>query len=128
MYLGPNFNRFELIKIDINTLSPFNNTAHTFIDSAIQCGEKYCYVLKTVIGTTTKSYSDTFCVTANSNTIPPAVDIFSTYLNESQLLVSWIKPQVAIKEFNLSKNGISFLSNTDTFSIFDQNSRGAVNQ
>ncbi|MFN8415014.1 MAG: gliding motility-associated C-terminal domain-containing protein [Cytophagaceae bacterium] len=121
---GSNFSTYTLIR-DNTTLSS-SLTTTTYDDINVVCGNNYCYSTVATLttsnnaGSTHKSYSAPFCLTAVSTSTPPAVTNVNSTFNNNQILVSWTSAGTITANIMKSVSGGTSTSvGTSTTSTFN---------
>lgn len=124
-YTGANFQKYVLYRNEtpIRVITDINTTA--FTDTAITCTEQYCYSIQTETGTTTKInvISNTACVIAFSEDIPPAVTVFnSTIDDDNKIRVFWdIQTFPKIIEYLVTRTDTTLRLSTTELEAVDVN-------
>lgn len=131
-YTGTNFQRYVLYRnqnpiqvfTDINTL--------TYTDATVTCNELYCYNVEVETGITNKLIigSNTDCIVAFSEDIPPTINIFnSTVENDNSIRVFWdIETFPRIAEYLVTRTDTTLRLSTTELQAIDVNLDADNNQ
>jgi gliding motility-associated-like protein len=92
--------------------------ALSFTDTNIICGQTYCYQIQTPLSGGISSFSNSVCLTAVSNAIPPAVQNIQTTVTGNQVVVSWTASAAGPSAYSVysskSSSGFTFLGNASS--------------
>ena len=109
-YQGTEFVKFDIqrgqVLVDSTSL---NTDPNNWLDSAVNCNERYCYTIRALHSNGDTSRSNTVCITSFSTDIPPGVDDLYTTVRNDSLIVTWNEGQnaQAYTVFKSRSNGLS---------------------
>ncbi len=90
-----------LINNDGPSLSfPSRPSPLSYSDTNILCGKQYCYRIKIPLGTAFV-LSDSVCLTAVSNTIPPAVQDLQSTITSNHAVLTWIPSPASPSSYSI---------------------------
>lgn len=131
-YSGANFQRYVLYR-NQNPIQVFTDiNASTYTDTSVTCNELYCYSIEAETGVTKKLVivSNSDCVVAFSEDIPPTINIFnSTVEKDNSIRVFWdIETFPRIAEYLVTRTDTTLRLSTTELQAIDVNLDADNNQ
>ena len=124
-YLGSNFQQYILYRNNVPLTTIDAITTNTYTDTSITCTEQYCYSIQASVGNinTATSTSNTNCVIAFSQDIPPTITIFNSTIDEDKRVrVFWnIEPFPKITEYLVTRTDNTLRLTTSELEALDIN-------